>query len=234
MKRTELKRKTPLKAKASGIAERAPRQRKCANPACDVKFTPKIGQKVCCWQCGLAVANKPENQKKARMAIEQRERREIGERREKLKSHGDYVQEATSAVQAYRRVYELSIGSGCISCGKSQAEIEAAQGWKTGGAWDGGHYLSKGARPELRLEENNIWLQCKGCNGGSAKYARKGESVRNGFRAGLIERIGLPAVEALEADHRPRKYTIDELKQITAHYRALLRDLKKQQEVSHV
>ena len=27
-----------------------------------------------------------------------------------------------------------------------------------------------------------------------------------------------------------RKYTIDELKQITAHYRALLRDLKKQQE----
>lgn len=234
MKRTELKRKTPLKAKASGIKPRTPRQKTCDNPACGKKFTPvpgAIGQKVCCWQCGLAIAGQPENQKKARVAIEQRERREIKVRREKLRSHGDHVQEATSAVQAYRRVYELSIGSGCISCGKSQAEIEAAQGWKTGGAWDGGHFLGKGARPELRLEEKNIWLQCKGCNGGSAKYARKGESVRNGFRMGLIERIGLEAVEALEADHRPRKYTIEELKQITAHYRALLRDLKKQQEV---
>ena len=35
-RRTALKRKTPLKAKASGIAERKPRQRKCDNPACDV------------------------------------------------------------------------------------------------------------------------------------------------------------------------------------------------------
>ena len=234
LRRTELKRKTPLKAKASGIAERAPRQRKCANPACDVKFTPKIGQKVCCWQCGLAIADQPANQKKARMAIEQRERCEIKVRKERIRKYGDFMADAEKAVRDYRRTYELSIGSGCMSCGKDQHTIQAEQGWKTGGAWDGGHFLGKGARPELRLEENNIWLQCKGCNGGSAKYARKGESVRNGFRAGLIERIGLPAVEALEADHRPRKYTIDELKQITAHYRALLRDLKKQQEAGHV
>ena len=234
MKRTELKRKTPLMAKASDIAERKPRQRTCANPACDVKFTPKIGQKVCCWQCGLAVAKQPGNQKKARIAIEQRERQEIKVRKEKLKTHGDYVQEATSAVQAYRRVYELSIGSGCMSCSKTQGQVQAEQGWKTGGAWDGGHFLSKGARPELRLEENNIWLQCKGCNGGSAKYASKGQSVADGFRTGLIDRIGLKAVEALEADHRPRKYTIEELKQITAEYRRKLRELKKQQEACHV
>jgi hypothetical protein len=212
----------PLKA----ISEKP---KKCAVRACRAPFVPsRPFQTWCSPDCAVVIARA--KQDKQRKALAQVERREIRARKEKLKTHGDYVQEATSAVQAYRRVYELSIGSGCISCGKSQAEIEAAQGWKTGGAWDGGHFLSKGARPELRLEEKNIWLQCKGCNGGSAKYARKGESVRNGFRAGLIERIGLPAVEALEADHRPRKYTIDELKQITAHYRALLRDLKKQQE----
>lgn len=236
MKRSgPIQRKTPLKAKASGITERKPRQKTCDNEACKTKFTPtQLGQKVCCWQCGLAVAKQPGNQKKARVAIDQRERREIKVRKEKLKKYGEHVEDATKAKQAYRRVYELSIGSGCMSCGKSQEQVQAEQGWKPGGAWDGGHYLSKGARPELRLEDINIWLQCKGCNGGSAKYARKGESVRNGFRAGLIERIGLQAVEELEADHRPRKYTVDELKQITAEYRLKLRELKKQQESAHV
>ena len=207
------------------LPAKPPRQKACKNPDCTAKFTPRrLGQSVGSPECSLAI--KDVNKDKARKAIDQRERREIKARKEKLKSRGDYVDEATKAVQAYRRVYELSIGSGCISCGKSQAQVQADQGWKTGGAWDGGHFLSKGARPELRLEENNIWLQCKGCNGGSAKYARKGESVRNGFRVGVIERIGLEAVEALEADQAPRKHTIEDLKAITAKYRALVRQMK--------
>ncbi|WP_258163869.1 recombination protein NinG, partial [Pseudomonas sp. 18092229] len=77
------------------------------------------------------------------------------------------------------------------------------------------------------LEPSNIWLQCKACNAGSSKYARKGLTVSQGFREGLIERIGLEAVEALESDHEPRKHTIDELKAITATYRALTRELKR-------
>lgn len=47
------------------------------------------------------------------------------------------------------------------------------------------------------------------------------------YRIGLIARIGLAAVEALEADQSVKKYTIDELKALTAHYRALTRELKK-------
>jgi len=165
-------------------------------------------------------------QARERVALERVERREIRARKDKLRKYGDFVADAEKAVRDYRRTYELSIGSGCMSCGKTQAEVEAAQGWKTGGAWDGGHFLGKGARPELRLVESNIWLQCKGCNGGSNKYARKGESVRQGFRAGLIERIGIEAVEALEADHTPRKYTIEDLQAIKAKYRAKTRELK--------
>lgn len=225
MKRTELKRKVPLKA--SGIKPRERRKKRCK--ACEVMFTPVRDFQAVCGSVECAIThgrNSIACQTKARKAIDQLERQEIRIRKERLRRHGDYVQDATEAVQAYRRVYELSLGSGCISCGKSQAEVEAAQGWKTGGAWDGGHFLSKGARPELRLLEQNIWLQCKGCNGGSSKYARKGESVRNSFRLGLIERIGLAAVEALEADHTPRKHTIEELKEITARYRAMTRELK--------
>ncbi|MNF08645.1 Bacteriophage Lambda NinG protein [compost metagenome] len=70
-------------------------------------------------------------------------------------------------------------------------------------------------------------MQCKGCNAGSNKYARKGATVSQGFRSGLVERIGLEAVEALEADHEPRKHTIEQLKAITAEYRAKLRELIK-------
>lgn len=208
------------------LAAKPPRPKTCNNPDCMASFVPqRLGQAVCSPKCGLAI--KDVNKDKARKAIDQRERREIKARKEKLKGRGYYVYQATKAVQAYRRVYELSSGSGCISCGKSQAQVQAEQGWKTGGAWDGGHFLSKGARPELRLEEKNIWLQCKGCNGGSAKYARKAQSVADSFLEGVIQRIGLEAVEALKADHRPRHWTIEDLKAITAKYRALVRELKR-------
>ena len=45
----------------------------------------------------------------------------------------------------------------------------------------------------------------------------------------MIGRIGLEAVEALEADHAPRKETIEQLKAITAEYRAKTRELQKGQ-----
>lgn len=208
------------------LSAKQPKPKTCKNPACAEKFTPrKLGQSVCSPKCALAI--KHVNEGKARKALAQVERAEIKVRKEKLKSRGEYVKDAEKAVRDYRRNYELSIGSGCISCGEPQEAILAAQGWKTGGAFDAGHFLGKGARPELRLEPDNIWLQCKGCNGGSAKYARKGESVAKGFREGLIARIGLAAVEGLEADHAPRKYTIEELKNITVLFRRLTRELKR-------
>ncbi|MCS7668160.1 recombination protein NinG, partial [Pseudomonas aeruginosa] len=47
------------------------------------------------------------------------------------------------------------------------------------------------------------------------------------YRVGLIARIGLAAVEELEADNSVRKYTVEDLKAIKAHYRAKVRELKK-------
>ena len=43
------------------------------------------------------------------------------------------------------------------------------------------------------------------------------------FRRGLIERIGVARVEALESDNTPRKYSIEELLAIKASYRAKIR-----------
>ncbi|VVP25339.1 hypothetical protein PS876_04050 [Pseudomonas fluorescens] len=210
------------------IERKQPKPKKCRVATCRASFVPsRMGQAVCSPACALIDA--PKNQDKARKAIAQRDRREIKVRKEALKSRADHLKDAEKAVRDYRRTYELSIGSGCISCGESQESILAAQGWKTGGAFDAGHFLGKGARPELRLMPNNIWLQCKSCNAGSSKYARKGQTVSQAFREGLIARIGLEAVEALEADHTPRKETVEQLKAITAEYRTKTRELIKGQ-----
>jgi hypothetical protein len=181
-------------------------------------------QVVCSPKCGLVLAAIQRKRKEAQLARE--DRKDTRERKEKLKTYGDHVADAEKAVRDFRRLEELSTGSPCISCGKSQEEVKAAQGCKIGGAFDAGHWMGKGARPELRLEPMNIWLQCKACNGGSAKYARKGESVKEGFEAGVIARLGEEAAEALKNDHRARHYTVEDLKSITREYRAKVRELK--------
>jgi len=220
MKRTPLQRKTPLTYGAQ-------RRKRC--PSCRVMFTPSRASQAVCGEieCAIAHGQSEKGQETARKALADIGRRDIKDRKEALKRRSEHLHDAEKAVRDYRRTFELSIGSGCISCGESQESILAAQGWKTGGAFDAGHFLGKGARPELRLVPTNIWLQCKGCNSGSYMHARKGHTVSQGFRTGLIARIGLEAVEALEADHEPRKYTIEDLKAITAEYRAKTRELRK-------
>lgn len=213
---------------ANSLTTKPPRPKKCAVQTCRASFVPRASfQTWCSPDCGVVIARAKAEKK--RKSLAQVQRREIKVRKERLKSRADHLKDSEKALRDYRRTYELSIGSGCMSCGLSQEEIIAAQGWKTGGAFDAGHFLGKGARPELRLEPANIWLQCKACNSGSYMHARKGYTVSQGFRAGLIARIGLEAVEALEADHEPRKYTVEQLKAITADYRAKTRELKKGQ-----
>lgn len=163
---------------------------------------------------------------KIEKAEQVKERKADAVKRENLKSRGQWLKEAKTAVQRFRRLEELALGSGCISCGRSQEEVTGTDAWKPGGAWDGGHFLSKGARPELALEPLNIWLQCKSCNAGSGKYARKGYTVNASYRMNLIERIGIDSVEALESDHAPKNYSVDEIKAIKSYYTAKVKEIK--------
>lgn len=72
----------------------------------------------------------------------------------------------------------------------------------------------------MRYVEDNAHRQLVYCN-----RNQSGNSVN--YRLGLIARIGLERVEALESDDTPRKYTIDDLKAIKATYVAKLRELKQ-------
>lgn len=190
---------------------KARKAKACANPACSERFVPeRLGQKVCGYKCGLAIATA--NQDVARKAIDQRERREIKARKEKLKSRGDHLREAQQAFNEFIRWRDQLAGHACISSGK---QLD----W-SGNAVDAGHYRSVGSAPHLRFDERNCHAQTKQDN-----RFLSGNAVD--YRIGLIARIGLEAVEALEADQSVKKYTVDDLKAIKAHYRVLTRELKK-------
>jgi hypothetical protein len=98
----------------------------------------------------------------------------------------------------------------CISCGVARKETAVS----TGSNFHAGHYKSRGAFPELRYDEENCHKQCAYCNN------HLSGNVDN-YRFGLIEKIGLDRVLLLEGPHKPKKYTIDELKDLIQHYRKL-------------
>lgn len=198
----------------TAIKERkAPKPKKCKNPACGISFPPqRLGQAVCSPKCALAMA--PANTEKARKAIAQRDRREIQVRKEKLKSRADHLREAQAAVNEYVRLRDAHLP--CISCDSIPNDNDLM----TGSRWDAGHYRSVGACPELRFEPLNIHRQCVKCNRNLS-----GNAVE--YRIRLVQRIGAEKVIWLERPHEPRKYTVEEIKTIKAEYRAKTRELKR-------
>ncbi|MCS5516551.1 recombination protein NinG [Pseudomonas qingdaonensis] len=171
------------------------------------KFRPSFNstQVVCSPKCALAHA--PANQQKARKAIDQRERREVKVRKEKLKSRGDYMREAQQAFNAWVRLRDAD--QPCISCGRHHQ-----------GKYDAGHYRTTAACPELRFDPLNVHKQCSPCN-----TQLSGNIVE--YRLELIRRIGQERVDWIEGPHEAKRYTIEDLKAIKALYRQKLKDLRR-------
>jgi hypothetical protein len=74
-------------------------------------------------------------------------------------------------------------------------------------------------QPHLRYNEDNAHGQRKQCN-------RWGAGRAVDYRIGLIKRIGLERVEALESNNEVVKYTIEDLKEITKKYKAKLKEVQ--------
>jgi len=138
------------------------------------------------------------------------------------------VSEWTKDVQKlHNRVVRLrDRDEDCPSCGRTNAEVEVTDGWKPGGAWDCGHFLSVGAYPELRFELRNSRKQCKNCNAGSGKYTRKNYTVGKQYREFMVERFGIEEVDWLEGPHEPLNLTVDKLKALKAAYTAMIKELE--------
>lgn len=189
-------------------------------PFCKEKYLPgALLQANCCekFECRAAyIGQHVEKQRKKRGQAERiaqaADRKAVRLKLEQLKTRSDYIKEAQRAFNAYIR--ERDKQQACICCG-----LPLHSG-SVGGQYDCGHYRSIGSAPNLRFDPRNAHAQRKQCN-------RYGAGRAVDYRIGLIYRIGLEAVESLEADNEPRKWSIEELKAIKAEYVAKLKQLKE-------
>ena len=182
------------------LTSKHPKAKTCE--VCERVFVPdRMGQLVCRPACAMARVRQA---KKA-------DRASIKARKEALKTIPDLIKEAQREFNAYIRARDA--GKPCICCGQPLGAGEV------GGAFDCGHYRSTGSASHLRFDERNAHAQRKVCN-------RWGAGRAVDYRIGLVARIGLEAVEALESDNTPHKWRREELISIREQYREKLKTMK--------
>ena len=149
----------------------------------------------CSYECLQAYAKSDKGQKAVKSAY----RKDLSERKEKLKTAGDYTKEAQAAFNKFVRIRDAH--KPCISCG-NPLEHESL-----GGGYDAGHYRSRGAASHLRFNLLNVHAQCKKCN----RYLSGNVTD---YRIGLVSRIGQNMIDKLERDNTPKKFTVEYLKRV--------------------
>jgi hypothetical protein len=137
----------------------------------------------------------------------------VSARKEAIKTIPQLKEEAQKIFNAFIRYRDKD--KPCIDCGQWHGKSDPL----TGGQWDAGHYRSTGSADHLRYDERNVHKQLKDCNKWGA-----GRAVD--YRIGLIQRIGIEEVEALEADQTLVKWTRELLQGIKTKYKAKLKALK--------
>lgn len=171
---------------------------------CSQPFLPFLSTQVV---CGVKCAKRvPVLARKAAVA----DRKQTRARLDELRPLGYWVKQAQTAFNAWIRWRDRN--EACISCDDKLTGTRKFMA----GQYDAGHFLTVGARPELRFDEDNVHKQCKQCN-----LSLHGNALA--FRAGLIKRRGIEVVDRLEGPHPPLQLRADDLKRITAEYRARLK-----------
>ncbi|MDN7511965.1 recombination protein NinG [Burkholderia multivorans] len=183
------------------MATRMRKCRVCRNPFSVARST----QAVCSVPCAIALTEKDKARKAAR--AQRAERKSLREALEKAKTRGTHLRELQAVFNRWIRARDADLP--CISCGRPAS-------WK--GQWDAGHYRSVGSNPASRFDPLNVNKQCGPCN-----VHLSGNLIA--YRAGLVQKIGLEAVERLEGPHAPLKLTIPEIIEMKAFYRAELRKI---------
>ena len=175
---------------------------------CRTEFTPaKPMQSVCSPSCALSLAT---SKRAKALKVEQvKDKRETKQKLDKLKSKAQWAKEAQTEFNKFIRLRDAN--EPCISCGRHHQ-----------GQYHAGHFLSVGARPELRFTESNVHKQCAPCN-----THLSGNAVL--FRRGLLAKLGIELVEWLEGHHAPRRDTVDTLIALKREYAAKARALEAAQ-----
>ena len=169
---------------------------------CRKKFKPwSTTQKVCSTPCAIILSNRQKDAK----AKQQRKADKL--KRDSLRPRIWYVKRMINAFNNFIRFRDKD--EPCISCGRHHT-----------GQYHSGHYLTTKARPWLSTHPANASKQCYSCNvplsGNIAEY-----------RFALIKKFGLNMVEYLENSHSYYSLTVEDMTDITMHYREELKHLKR-------
>jgi hypothetical protein len=186
------------------VQPKQPKPKTCKARGCVQQFIPRNSMHTACGPaCAHSIVRAKREQEEQRKRSD--ERKADRAKRETLKSRADWAKEAQAAFNAFIRARDSD--QPCISCVRHHQ-----------GQYHAGHYLSRGARPELAMHEDNCHKQCAPCN-----THLSGNLVL--YRVNLIQKIGLARVEALEGPHMPLKLTIEDLRAIRDTYRAKANEL---------
>ena len=171
----------------------------CTCRACGKTFAQRSTlQAVCSPKCALGELKAAKRHARA-------ERGQTRSRLEALKPRSHWLRLTQAAFNRFVRMRDAHLP--CISCGRMHD-----------GQWHAGHYLTVGARPELRFDADNVHRQCSPCN-----MHLHGNLIE--YRRHLIERIGTARVESLEGPHPAAKWSIPELQAMRAEYAAKAKSL---------
>lgn len=171
--------------------------KKCRH--CKTVYQPySTTQKACSVPCSIELVKADKERKR---------KREISQMRSDLRENDKswHMKATQKAFNEYIRLRDKDLP--CISCQRHHR-----------GQYHAGHFKTIGANPELRFTESNCHKQCAPCNN------HKSGDIAN-YRINLVEKIGLEQVEWLEGPHDPKNYIIADLKEIRAHYKALIKSL---------
>lgn len=172
---------------------------------------------ACSPECAQVLAVE-KREKEARIAARAERRRD----KERLLEFRTIPQLKEAAQKVFNTfIRERDKHETCICCGiPLNFTVGGLVGTIRGGYYDAGHYRSVGSADHLRFNEDNCHAQRKYCNN-----QRAGRHVE--YRIGLIRRIGLERVEALEHNNATVKWTREHLLAIIDTYRRKTAELRK-------
>ena len=166
---------------------------------CGIKFTPVRAIQPCCSFEHTATY--------AMALVEKKNKRELAKTKREHKAKLVAMKSLTQLANEAQVLFNQWIrncrdkSEPCISCGRYHT-----------GQYHAGHYRTRGSAAHLRFDEDNCHKQCAPCNNHLS-----GNIVN--YRAGLIAKIGIERVEAIENNNATHKWTREELIEIKNHYK---------------
>ena len=180
--------------------------RKCTLKACRTELPSKKDSDIwqqkgyCNLECmadhGLAKAREQAGRKRKADELGIKKRNQSFKRKIELKDTRSQKEKTQSA---FNKVIKLEELWRCAQSGERPICISCSKPWTPFTNYDfaAGHFLSRGARPDLALNNNNVFLQCNGYCNSALSANRSGVGSTHGYDEGLIMRLGCDGTKKL-------------------------------------